>query len=108
MLANVEVQNRNCGCAGVDVVADVAVAGSQDAFATWLGQQIAGPWAANVTEWTSCVTPGNKACVQGWAEESTALACTYAYTDENGGLLLFGGGPWLFVRGWVGSCGPHW
>jgi len=56
----------------------------QDAFATWLGQQIAGPWASNVTEWTSCVTPGSKTCVQGWAEESTALACTYAYTDENG------------------------
>ena len=35
-------------------------------------------------EWTSCVTPGDASCPQGWAEESTALACTYAYTDENG------------------------
>lgn len=62
----------------------------QDSFAAWLLQQIQGPWQANVTTWTSCVTPGDASCVQGWAEESTGLACTYAYTDENGNHIANG------------------
>ncbi len=58
--------------------------GSQDAFTTYLLQQIQGPWAANVTKWTSCVKPNDATCVAEWGNESAGLACTYSYSDENG------------------------
>lgn len=59
-------------------------AGDQDSYVTYLLKQIAGPWAANATEWASCTTPGSSTCVNEWANESAGLACTKAYVDQTG------------------------
>lgn len=61
--------------------------GNIDTYAAHLVSQLQGPWASNITTWTTaptCMTPNDKSCVIAWATESANLACEYAYTDETG------------------------
>jgi len=61
--------------------------GSQTKYVNYLIQQINGPWNSLVPQWDSCDAPKAKTvynCPDQWATETAALACTYAYTDQNG------------------------
>jgi len=61
--------------------------GSQTKYVDYLIQQINGPWKDLVPDWTDCSSSEAKtiyACPDSWASESALLACTYAYTDQNG------------------------
>jgi hypothetical protein len=81
----------------------------QDSYTQYLVDMIKGDWAAQAkgecgcldrwnrlfalgvcgggfvfVAWAACVTPNDPSCVQQWADETAALACQYAYKDQNG------------------------
>jgi len=64
--------------------------GDQEAYTSYLVQQLKGPWKSNATLWTKCVTPGSSQCVVDWATESAGLACTYSYKDQTGAIVQKG------------------
>jgi hypothetical protein len=63
--------------------------GSQSAYFNFL---LGGVTQANITAWTSCLSPGSpvSSCVDSWAEETAALACTYAYSNTDGSHIQDG------------------
>jgi len=61
-----------------------------DTYAAYLVSQLQGPWQSKIATWTTCVTPGDKTCVEAWGSESAGLACTYAYTDQTGAHITDG------------------
>jgi len=56
----------------------------QSQYTAYLLNQIKGPWAGNATAWQEC---SQDECANTWANGSAGLACTYAYTDENGNQI---------------------
>jgi hypothetical protein len=66
--------------------------GSLQSYVNYIIAQINGPWAERVSEWTHCNVSGSQplTCPNGWANESAALACQYAYTDQDGNHIKNG------------------
>lgn len=57
------------------------------AYANFLVHQVQGAWAANATRWAAC---GSNECADAWGNESTGLACEYAYRDNTGAKIESG------------------
>jgi len=60
-------------------------AGDQDSYASYIGQQISGPWSGMVPQWIQCNSSAPMdACSDQWGSEAIELACAYSYVDSDG------------------------
>jgi len=60
--------------------------GDQDSYTNYLVSEIGGDWSSNATAWAKCPT-NTTVCPNTWATESVELACSNAYTDQDGNQI---------------------
>jgi len=69
----------------ITVLLDSRFNGDQNKFADYLWSRINGDWKGEVASWKAC--QGNvpySSCPDQWADESSHLACDYAYVNSDG------------------------
>lgn len=62
----------------------------QSQYLNYLVQQLQGAWNGDAQQWAKCANTTGPVCPDEWANESSQLACQYAYTDNNGNRIETG------------------
>jgi len=63
--------------------------GDQDQWLQYLIAQVNGNWSSQATTWAKCKGDAD-VCPDDWATESVEIACTNAYTDQDGNEVTAG------------------